>query len=109
LIIKGSATVSILFTIDATTVTLPVHPKFLRNPDPFRPALSEILIEKGDPLHPRYSISNAPDEIMLLKAAVKKRGRKGVETTFFRDLRCPGEPEAVAVPASILLTKGNLP
>jgi hypothetical protein len=60
-------------------------------------------------LHPRHSISDAPNEIVLLKAAVKKRSRKGVKTAVFRDLRCPGEPQAVAVPASILLAKGDLP
>ncbi len=60
-------------------------------------------------MHPRHSISDAPDEIVLLKAAVEKRGRKGVETAFFCYLCCPGKPQAVAVPASILLAKGDLP
>lgn len=46
---------------------------------------------------------------MLLKAAVKKGGRKGVETAAFRDLRRLYESQAVAVPAAILLPEGNLP
>jgi len=46
---------------------------------------------------------------MLLKAAVEKGGRKGVETASSCCLRRPGKPQAIAVPAPVLLAKGNLP
>ena len=57
---------------------------------------------------PATVLTNAPDEIVLLKAAVKKGGRKGVETAAFRDLRCLYEPQTVAMPAAILLTECDL-
>jgi hypothetical protein len=100
--------VAFLFAVNATTVGLPVQSECFRDPDPFRPALTEIPVEKGNVMLPGHRLTNAPDEIVLLKAAVKKGSRKGVETPVFRDLRSPYEPQTVAMPAAILLTECDL-
>jgi hypothetical protein len=105
----AGAAVAFLFAVNATAVRLPVQSKCFRDSDPFRPALTEIPVEKGNVILPGHLLADAPDEIMLLKAAVKKGGRKGVETTAFCDLRCLYESQSVAMPATILLTEYNLP
>lgn len=104
----AGAAVAFLFAVNATAVRLPVQSKCFRDSDPFRPALTEIPVEKGNVILPGHILTNAPDEIVLLKAAVKKGGRKGVETTAFRDLRCLYESQTVAMPATILLTECDL-
>lgn len=104
----AGAAVAFLFAVNATAVRLPVQSKCFRDSDPFRPALTEIPVQKGNVILPGHILTNAPDEIVLLKAAVKKGGRKGVETTAFRDLRCLYESQTVAMPATILLTECDL-
>ena len=105
----ASAAIAFLFAVNATAVRLSVQPECFRDPDPFRPALTEIPVEKGNVIFPGYLLANAPDKIVLLKAAIEKCGRKGAETAVFRDLRCLFESQAVAVPAPIPLTEGDLP
>jgi hypothetical protein len=102
------AAVTFLFAVNATTVGLPVQSKCFRDPDPFRPALTEIPVEKRNVTLPGHRLTNAPDEIVLLKAAVKKGGRKSVETPAFRDPRCLYEPKTVAMPTAILFTECDL-
>jgi hypothetical protein len=102
------AAVPLLFAVDAAAVRLPVHPDLLRNPDPFGPAFAEIPIEEGNPLRSGHTFGNLPDEIVLLIAAVKEGGRKGVEPALFRKPCDVGKPEIIAVPATFFLPKGNL-
>jgi hypothetical protein len=104
----AGAAVAFLFAVYATAVGLPVQSKCFRDPDPFRPALTEIPVEKGNAILPGHRLTNAPDEIVLLKAAVKKGRRKGFETAAFRDLCRLYEPQTVAMPAAILLTECDL-
>ena len=105
----ASAAIAFLFAVNATAVRLSVQPERFRDPDPFRPALTEIPVEKGNVIFPGYLLANAPDKIVLLKAAIEKCGRKGAETAVFRDLCRLYESHAVAVPAPILLTECDLP
>ena len=86
----GGAAKPFLFTVDATAVRLTVHPDFLRDPDPFRPAFAKIPVEEGNPLLHGHTLSDAPNEIVFLKAAVEKGRRKGVESTPSGDLLPPG-------------------
>jgi hypothetical protein len=105
--LRGRA-VTVLLAINATAVGLPVQSKRFRDSDPFRPALTEIPVEKGNIIFPGYLLANTPDEIMLLIATVKKGGRKGAETAALCDLRCLYESQAIAMPATILLTECDL-
>ncbi len=104
----AGATVAFLFAVNATAVSLPVQSKGFRDSDPFRPAFTEIPVEKGNVILPGYVLTNAPDEIVLLKTAVKKCGRKGIETVAFRELRRLYESQAVAMPATIFLAECDL-
>lgn len=101
--------IAFLFAEDTTAVGLSVQAERFRDPDPFRPAFTKIPIEKRNTIFHGHLLADTPDEIVLLKAAVKESGRKGVETAVFSDLRRLNESQAVAVPATILLTECDLP
>jgi hypothetical protein len=108
IITPAGAAVAFLFAVNATAVRLPVQSKCFRDPDAFRPALTEIPVEKGNVILPGHLLAYNPDKVVLLKAAVKKGGRKGVETAAFSNLRCLYKPQTVTMPATILLTECDL-
>jgi hypothetical protein len=56
-----------------------------------------------------HILGDLPNEIVLLIAAVEECGRKGTEPLLFCNPRRMGETKPIAVPASFLLAKYNLP
>lgn len=108
IILPRLGTESLFFAVDAAAIGLTVHPQFLRDPDPLGPACSKIQVEEGNPLLYGHALTDAPDEIVLLKAAVEKGSRKGVESVPSGDPCRLGKTDMVTAPAPLFFAKGDL-
>ncbi len=60
-------------------------------------------------MRPGHTLTDVPDEIVLLEATVEKGRCKGVEPAFSRSFGRPVETQMVTVAAALLLTEGDLP
>ena len=78
---------SFLFAINTTAIRLAIHSQFLGNFNTFIPATAEILIIEMNSQLLAQRLTNLTDQIMLLIAAVKQCGGKGIIIFFFGLLR----------------------
>jgi hypothetical protein len=100
---------AVFLTVDAPTVLLAVQAEIFSTFLAFLPSNSEILIVERNAESMRRFIAESPNEIMFLQFAVQQGCRKSVEAALFGQTGGRFNASRIAVDASPLLSKGNLP
>jgi hypothetical protein len=100
---------SLPLAVDAAAVSLPIHPPFLGYPDPFLPALTEIVVEERNAVFYGKRFGDPHNHVMLLISAVEERRRQGVHPLFPGHGKRDSQPFLITVPAPVLLLERHAP
>jgi hypothetical protein len=99
--------ITIFFTIDATTIGLPVHAELPGQTHSLLPAGAEIKINKRHVNFAPQALADLPDDVVFLELAVQKRGRESGKASRFRYPCCLLQAKSVADPATVILVTNN--